>query len=212
MQKYALIAAALATLWWFTSNDELEAVTLPDGSLSFPGYTFSNPERFELDARVLSVKRLSLRQGSGPFATGSGPRLGPNDGRFGGGADPGQSVRALVPLAARTSYPIPRREIETSSANMHMVPANEHRRQATGNDRRGRSNPHRRPACRHQRRRRLALAILQVASGYRQRCLRAGAAGTDLLAVASAGNLYPPVYMLVSFRVRFEGSRWTING
>ena len=56
MQKYVLIAAMAAALWWFTSQDELEAVTLPDGSLSFPGYTFANPEPFDLQARVLSVK------------------------------------------------------------------------------------------------------------------------------------------------------------
>ncbi len=124
MQRYAFIAAALAALWWFTSQSDLEAVVLPDGSLSFPGYTFSNPEPFELNARVLSVK---------DYLSGREADLSPRDLALGWNRMMEDAVVEQIDISQsgrwyrwRTdNYPIPRREIETSSANMHMVPANE---------------------------------------------------------------------------------------
>jgi hypothetical protein len=124
MPKYVLIAAALAALWWFTSGHELDAVPLPDGTLDFPGYTFSNPERFELDARVLSVR---------DYRSGREAALSPRDLALGWDRMMEDAVVDQISISQsgrwyrwRTeSYPIPRREIEISSANMHMVPANE---------------------------------------------------------------------------------------
>jgi hypothetical protein len=124
MQKYAFIAAAIAALWWFTSQDKLEAVTLPDGSLSFPGYTFTNPERFELDARVLSVR---------DYRSGREAELSPRDLALGWDRMMEDAVVEQIEISQSgrwyrwrsDNFPIPRREIETSSANMHMVPANE---------------------------------------------------------------------------------------
>ena len=124
MQKYVLIAATLAALWWFTSGHAPEAITLPDGSLAYPGFTFSNPERFELSARVLSVR---------DYRSGREANLSPRDLALGWDRMMDDAVVNQISISQsgrwyrwRTeSYPIPRREIETSSANMHMVPANE---------------------------------------------------------------------------------------
>ncbi len=124
MQKYLFIAAALAALWWFNTQGDLEAVTLPDGSLSFPGYTFSNPEPFELKARVLSVK---------DYGSGREAELSPRDLALGWDRMMDDAVVEKIDIRQsgrwyrwRTeNFPIPRREIEISSANMHMVPANE---------------------------------------------------------------------------------------
>jgi hypothetical protein len=123
MQKYVLIAAGLAALWWVTSQGDLEAVTGSDGSLSFPGYTFSNAEPFELNARVLSVKE---------YGSGREAELSPRDLALGWERMMEDAVVEQIDISQsgrwyrwRTdNYPIPRREIETSSANMHMVPAN----------------------------------------------------------------------------------------
>ena len=124
MQKYVLIAAMAAALWWFTSQNDLEAITLPDGSLSFPGYTFSNPEPFDLQARVLSVK---------DYHSGREADLSPRDLALGWDRMMEDEVVEEIRIRQsgrwyrwRTdSYPIPKREIQISSANMHMVPANE---------------------------------------------------------------------------------------
>ncbi len=124
MNRYLLIAAALAALWWFNSEGDLEAVALPDGSLSFPGYVFSNPEPFEISARVLSVR---------DYRSGREADLSPRDLALGWGSMMDDQVVSQIDIRQSgrwyrwqtDSYPIPRREIETSSANMHMVPANE---------------------------------------------------------------------------------------
>ena len=124
MNRLVVILAILAALWWFSSDGELEAVPLPDGSLSFPGYTFSNPEPFEIKARVLSVK---------DYRRGREADLSPRDLALGWDRMMEDAVVEKINVSQSgrwyrwqaDSYPIPRREIETSSANMHMVPANE---------------------------------------------------------------------------------------
>lgn len=124
MKKYLLIAAALASFWWFSSQGNLAAVTLPDGSFSFPGYSFSNPEPFELEARVLSVK---------DYGFGRESELSPRDLAVGWDRMMDDSIVEQIEVRQSgrwyrwraDSYPIPKHEIATSSANMHMVPANE---------------------------------------------------------------------------------------
>ena len=124
MNKLVVIAAILATLWWVSSDRELAVVPLPDGSLSFPGYTFSNPEPFQMNVRVLSVQ---------DYHSGREADLSPRDLALGWDRMMEDAVVDKISFSQsgrwyrwRTdSYPIPRREIEVSSANMHMVPANE---------------------------------------------------------------------------------------
>ena len=124
MKNFLLIAAALTSFWWITSQGNLEAVTLPDGSLSFPEYTFSNPEPFELEARVLSVK---------DYGSGREAGLSPRDLALGWDRMMEDAVVEKIDIRQSgrwyrwrvDEFPIPKREIEISSANMHMVPANE---------------------------------------------------------------------------------------
>lgn len=124
MQKIILIAAAIAALWWFTSGDDLEAVALPDGTLAFPDYTFSDAEPFTMDARVLSVR---------DYRSGREAELSPRDLALGWDRMMEDAVVEQIEVSQSgrwyrwraESFPIPRREIETSSANMHMVPASE---------------------------------------------------------------------------------------
>jgi len=89
-----------------------------------PGYEIRPLARFELEARVLGVERYHFDRGA---------NLSPVDLVLGWGRMSDSTVldRIAISQGGRVYYwrtpqfPIPRREIETSSANMHMVPANE---------------------------------------------------------------------------------------
>ncbi len=124
MKHYLLIAAALTAIWWFTSQENLETVTLPDGSFSYPDYTFTNPEPFDLEARVLSVK---------DYRSGRESELSPRDLALGWDRMMEDAIAEQIDVSQSgrwyrwrvDSFPIPRKEISSSSANMHMVPANE---------------------------------------------------------------------------------------
>jgi hypothetical protein len=124
MQKYILIAITALAVWWLTSTPSIEAVTLPNGSYAYPGYTFSNAEPFELEARVLSVKN---------YGSGRESELSPTDLALGWGRMRDDDVVERIEVSQRgrwyhwrtEAYPIPHTEIQHSSANMHMVPANE---------------------------------------------------------------------------------------
>ncbi len=110
--------------WWFTGNSSTEAVVMPDGSFSYPGYRFTNPEPFDLEARVLSVQ---------DYAMGREAELSPTDLALGWGRMMDDEVVSRIEISQRgrwyhwrtEEFPIPRTEIARSSANMHMVPANE---------------------------------------------------------------------------------------
>lgn len=124
MQRILLIAAVAISVWWFTSSNNLEAITLPDGSYDYPDYTFTNAEPFEMEARVLSRR---------DYGSGRESELSPVDLALGWG--PMMNDEVLDDIAISQSgrwyswktdrYPIPRKQIEESSANMHMIPAND---------------------------------------------------------------------------------------
>lgn len=124
MQKFLLFTAIALTAWWFTSSSSIEAVTLPDGSYSYPGYTISNSEPFELEARVLSRK---------DYGSGRESELSPTDLALGWGRMMDDEVVDQIDVSQRgrwyswnsDSFPIPRIQIQHSSSNMHMIPANE---------------------------------------------------------------------------------------
>ncbi|MGE0624804.1 MAG: hypothetical protein AB7I04_17470 [Pseudomonadales bacterium] len=110
--------------WWVFSTPDSDAVVLPDGSYQFPGFTISNPEAFELEARVLSREDYRLDAGA---------TLSPTDLALGWGemADEAVFTRIDISQGGRwyrwrsDDYPIPKSRIIAQSANMHMVPANE---------------------------------------------------------------------------------------
>ena len=125
MQKILLLIAVALSVWWFTSSSSnIEAVTLPDGSYAFPGYTFANPEAFELEARVLSRE---------DYRMGRESELSPTDLALGWDRMMEDAIVDEIEVRQRgrwyywqtESFPIPRVQIQNSSANMHMVPASE---------------------------------------------------------------------------------------
>ena len=119
----AFLLLALAA-WWFATSTDTEAVILADGSLEYPGYTIRNPEPFMLEARVLSRE---------DYFTDDGAKLSPTDLALGWGPMADEDVLRSIQIrqSGRWYYwradalPIPREDIQTHSANVHMVPANE---------------------------------------------------------------------------------------
>lgn len=92
--------------------------------LTKAGYEIEALARFELEARVLGVEHYRFDRGAD---------LSPLDLALGWGrmSDTAVLDRISISQGSRFYYwstpqfPIPRQEIETSSANMHLVPANE---------------------------------------------------------------------------------------
>jgi hypothetical protein len=86
--------------------------------------TLTTRAHFDITARVLSRK---------DYSGGADARLIPTDLALGWGRMSDSDVLAKIDISQSSRFyywhvkecPIPRREIETSSANMHMIPANE---------------------------------------------------------------------------------------
>jgi hypothetical protein len=99
------------------------AITGSDGSLQLADYRIIPLEAFNLEARVLAREDYHFDRGAA---------LAPTDLALGWGpmADPQVLKKIRISQSNRwyhwqvDSFPIPRREIETHSANMHMIPAN----------------------------------------------------------------------------------------
>jgi hypothetical protein len=124
MKKLTLIALLAGLAWWTLGPPDTEAVVLPDGSLTYPGYVFTNPESFSLEARVLSRE---------DYRFGREAELSPTDLALGWGPMTNDDVVDQIEVSQgnrwyhwRTErYPIPRADIESHSANVHLVPATE---------------------------------------------------------------------------------------
>jgi len=95
----------------------------PDGSLQLDDYRIIPLAAFSLEARVLGREDYHFDRGAA---------LAPTDLALGWGpmADPQVLEKIRIRQSNRwyhwqvDSFPIPRREIEIHSANMHMIPAN----------------------------------------------------------------------------------------
>jgi hypothetical protein len=138
MQRWILISLLLicgmgAAHWWHhrpltpsagvLAPDAPTQIDLADGATLQRGdTTLVTRARFELTARVLSRENY-------PFDAGAS--LAPVDLALGWGRMSDSQVLAQVDISQENRFyhwhvdhfPIPRREIETSSANMHMIPA-----------------------------------------------------------------------------------------
>jgi hypothetical protein len=138
MRKLWIGAALLLVLWGGTSwwqhrplhqppgviaPDEPEQDNIEDGAKLHHGdVTLTTRARFILTARVLSRK---------DYSWGDDAKLIPEDLALGWGRMSDSACwrksTSPSPIASTTgtspTVPIPRREIETSSANMHMIPA-----------------------------------------------------------------------------------------
>jgi hypothetical protein len=136
MKRWLLLAIALVAVWHGWPSPEVRhgpgAVAarapvqqaLGGGAprLGKAGYEIRPLARFEVEARVLGVERYRFDRGAD---------LSPVDLALGWGrmSDTAVLERISISQSQRFYYwrtpefPIPRREIETSSANMHMIPA-----------------------------------------------------------------------------------------
>lgn len=138
MQKYIILIVSAIVVWFlFFKEGEVSigpgvyAIDAPEQktkstakTFQVNGYTLTEMASFKLKAKVLSKKNYSL---------GRETDLSPVDLALGWGRMSDESVINNITFSQsnrwyywRTdAYPIPRREIETSSANMHMIPAND---------------------------------------------------------------------------------------
>jgi len=144
-----ILLAAIVVLWWLGRSTEPESVSValpqtslpavaaapsqallrPPAEFPFGQYTLHLLAEFALDARVLARERYRL---------GREAELSPWDFALGWGrmAEPDIARQFSIRQSGRWYYwrtdqlPIPRREVETSSANMHLIPANDQVRQA----------------------------------------------------------------------------------
>ena len=126
-RRLVYILATLAVFWLV--RDGLQAPLAPDfdqpngTSYRLPGHTITPLEPFQIEARVLGREDYRFDRGA---------KIAPVDLALGWGpmADPQILEQIDIRQSNRwyrwsvTEFPIPRREIEIHSANMHMIPAN----------------------------------------------------------------------------------------
>ena len=138
MKRWLFIAIVIAAAWYWWPQGRIShgpgvlAAAAPiqsglDGAvptLKKAGYEIRPLARFELDARVLGVEHYYFDRGAD---------LSPVDLALGWGRMSDTSVLDRIEISqsgryyywSTPEYPLPRAEIETSSANMHMAPGNE---------------------------------------------------------------------------------------
>ena len=137
MKKIIYILLAIVVLWFvFLRNNQVSLVPgvlapnppkqvkiISPKTFSFKDYTITPLAKFHIKAKVLSKKKYNLGRESD---------LSPVDLALGWGNMSNERVLDSIDISQsnrwyrwRTDkFPIPRREIETHSANMHLIPAN----------------------------------------------------------------------------------------
>ena len=153
MRRPWLVAAALLALWggwsWWQARPlhPPPGVLAPDDPVQMPldtsmatirvgDFTLTPRARFDLTARVLSTER---------YRFDAGAALVPEDFALGWGRMSDSNVLKQIDISQSgrfyhwsvRQFPIPRREIETHSANMHLIPADAGVRRALGRIRTG---------------------------------------------------------------------------
>lgn len=122
---YALAALALLWLGWSLRQTPPPDFGQPsEAGYRLPGHTITPLEPFQLEARVLAREDYRFDRGA---------QVSPTDLALGWGpmADPQVLEQITISQGNRwyrwrvEQFPIPRREIELHSANMHLIPANE---------------------------------------------------------------------------------------
>ena len=112
-----------------------ESIT-SDTSHNFDDYTINEVATFRLKAKVLAKKN---------YYTGRESELSPTDLALGWGNMSDETILEQVEISQSNrfyywrveSFPIPRKEIETHSANMHLIPADGSVKSTIGNIRIG---------------------------------------------------------------------------
>ena len=126
LQRLIYALALIAVLWLGRAIVQGPAplpLTSTDGSLQLADYRITPLEAFSLEARVLGREDYHFDRGAA---------ISPTDLALGWGpmAEPRVLDKIRISQSNRwyhwqvDEFPIPRREIETHSANMHMIPAN----------------------------------------------------------------------------------------
>ncbi len=122
MKRWLIIGGLVAAVWLWSQRDPVVATALADGGLAYPGYHITALEDYEMDARVLSRRdyRDDREAALAPtdLALGWGPMA---DEAVVAGIDVSQNHRWYFWRAAK--LPIPAREIEQHSANVHVIAA-----------------------------------------------------------------------------------------
>ena len=138
MKRWLFIAIVVGAAWYWWPQGKISrgpgvlAAAVPiqtalQGAvpaLKKAGYEIQPLARFELEARVLGVEHYYFDRGAD---------LSPVDLALGWGRMSDTAVVDRIEIGqggryyywSTPEYPVPREEIETSSANMHMVPGNE---------------------------------------------------------------------------------------
>jgi hypothetical protein len=138
MTRWVLLVIALAAGWFWWPEREMArtpgvlapAIPVQQGvgnsgaRLVKAGYQILPLARFELEARVLGVERYRFDRGA---------ELAPVDLALGWGRMSDTTVLERISISqlgrayywSTPNFPIPRREIERSSANMHIVPGSD---------------------------------------------------------------------------------------
>ena len=138
MKKAIFIFLAIIVGWYLLLREDVSrfgpGILAPDlpqqekvsspVSFSFKGYTITPLAKFHIKAKVLSRKN---------YRSGRESDLSPVDLALGWGKMSDENVLDRIDVSQsgrwyqwRTDeFPIPRREIETNSANMHLIPAND---------------------------------------------------------------------------------------
>jgi len=136
IRRHWLVVAAIGYgIWSFASSrpvshppgvlaadDPVQGPLSSVPSLSRAGYEITPLQSFSLEARVLGTERYRFDRGA---------ELAPVDLALGWGPMSDQSVLEHIEISQGgrfyfwhvARFPIPRRDIETHSANMHMIPA-----------------------------------------------------------------------------------------
>jgi len=137
MKNLALVLFLIAAAWKLFVSDTVElgpgvkVIAAPlqqtlsgDDIFAHKGYQITRLASFDLQAKILSKKNYSLGRESD---------LSPVDLALGWQNMSDESVLNQIDISQSNrwyhwkvqNFPIPRKEIETQSANMHLVPANE---------------------------------------------------------------------------------------
>lgn len=136
MKKFTLSLLAVSVLWFlFLKNDTVKlgpGVFAPDSPIQeridspenfyFHDYTITPLAKFDIEAKVLSKKN---------YLMGREAELSPVDLALGWGRMSDEKVLDSLDISQSNRWyfwqtdalPIPRREIETHSGNMHLIPA-----------------------------------------------------------------------------------------
>ena len=122
MIRKLLIATTVAALFWWQNQSPLQATVTADGGYGFDGYVIEPVRPFAHEARVLHRRN---------YHAGREADLSPTDLALGWGPMSTDAVLQHVDISQRNrfyywpveQFPIPRREIETHSTNVHIIPA-----------------------------------------------------------------------------------------